>query len=369
MNLTNYFNKFKKLYYKYEKVILSVSFFIGLFWDNLTLRRPDMPYENAVFVWNLFQAAFLMALINIFNAGRLKGKVAERVIPFLPIFLQASFGNLFSGFIVFYIRSGSIFSSWPFILLLGILFVGNEFFRKRYSHLPFQAGVLFIAVFSYFAFALPVLLNKIGDLVFLLSGALSLIITLAIVFMIIFGAKSGFKKSAKYVFATLGSIFLVFNILYFTNVIPPIPLVSKDIEMFHSIQPIKQGNYIYQVTFEPGNHNFPFFEEESSIFHIAQDKTIYAFSAIFSPADLNVPIFHHWMRFDETAKKWVEVAKVSFGITGGRALGYRGYSYILNAVPGKWRVDVMTETGQTLGRKNFTVITSESAPVLESGLR
>jgi hypothetical protein len=369
MKLIKYFNKIRELYFGYEKILLPVSFFIGLFWDNLTLRRVDMPYENSVFIWNLFQAAAIIFLLNIFKAGRLKGKLTDRIIPFLPMFLQFSFGNIFSGFIVFYIRSGSIFASWPFMLILAILFVGNEFFRKRYSHLPFQAGVLFTAVFSYFVFALPVLINKMGDLVFLASGGLAFIFMTVLILSLFFESKDFFRKDLKYVFATIASTYLVFNILYFANMIPPIPLMLKEITISHSIELQKQGNYIYKLAVEPGEDNFPFFKKQSNIFHLTESDAIYAYSAIFSPADLNVEIFHRWIYFSETAGKWIEVAKSSFNITGGRASGYRGYSYILGAVSGKWRVDTMTETGQILGRQEFTVVESNSIPVIETVLR
>ncbi len=369
MVVIKYFNKSRELYLKYEKILLPTSFFIGLFWDNFTLRRADMPYENAVFVWSLFQAAILILLLNAYNAGRLQNNIFNKVAPFLPVFLQFAFGNLFSGFIIFYIRSGSVFASWPFLLLLGILFVGNEFFRKRYTHLPFQIGVLFIAIFSYTVFSLPVLINKMGALVFLISGGLALLIVAIIISLLIIGTKGAQGISIKRILTVIGSIYLIFNILYFTNIIPPIPLVLKDSGIYHSIEKVSEGNYIYKMTFEPGSKTFPFFKEQSNVFHFVPGASVYFYNSIFSPADLNMPIFHRWMRFDEDTKKWTEVTKISFDIKGGRASGYRGYSYIKNIFAGKWRVDVITERGQILGRRTFTAAEATSVPILETVLR
>jgi len=55
---------------------------------------------------------------------------------------------------------------------------------------------------------------------------------------------------------------------------------------------------------------------------------------------------------------------VRFDIVGGRDGGYRGYSFKKNLKPGDWRVDVITETDQLLGRKKFTLIEGDTPPKL-----
>lgn len=369
MALKDCFNKIKELYFRYEKILLPISFFAGLFWDNLTLRRVDLLYENSVFVWNLFQAILCIALINAYDSGRLRGNFFGKIAPFLPIFLQFSFGNLFSGFIVFYLRSGSFWASWPFIFLLGILFLGNEFFRKRYARLTFQISVFFIAIFSYSVFALPVLVNKMGAVVFLASGALALLACGLVLYVLFRIMPEKIRQSSKHLLSVILSIYLVFQILYFANIIPPIPLSLKGMGIYHSIELANTNGYLYKITFEPENNTYLFYKDQSSIFHWKQGSAIYCYSAIFSPADLNMPIFHRWMHFDEEKGKWVESAFISFEIKGGRVSGYKGYTFLKNIVPGKWRVDVATERGQVLGRQSFTVVDSGFVPELKTAFR
>ncbi|MFH1036659.1 MAG: DUF2914 domain-containing protein, partial [Patescibacteria group bacterium] len=325
-------------------------------------------YENFVFIWGLLQIALVIILLNAYDAGRLRGKIFDKIIPFLPIFMQFSFGNLFSGFIVFYIRSGSILISWPFLLILGALFLGNEFFRKRYLHLSFQTGVFFIALFSYSVFVTPVLLNEMGASIFLLSGAVSLLILGAVLFLQFLIMPAKIKFNLKPILVSVGTIYLVFQILYFGNIIPPAPLSVKDSGIYHSIERVNNGNYFYRVGFEPAPA-YLFFEEQSGTFHKMRGDFVYSYSAIFSPADLDVTILHKWSYFDETKGDWTEIARIPLNIIGGRDKGYRGYSYIINPAAGKWRVDIITGRGQVLGRRNFNVVEVESSPDIETEFR
>ena len=96
---------------------------------------------------------------------------------------------------------------------------------------------------------------------------------------------------------------------------------------------------------------------------------MYFYSAVFSPTDLDTKIFHSWQYFNEDKEKWIENFKIGYTIVGGRDGGYRGYSIKENIFSGRWRVDVMTEREQLLGRYKFTVVDVQILPVLETGMR
>ena len=152
------------------------------------------------------------------------------------------------------------------------------------------------------------------------------------------------------------------NVLYFTNLIPPIPLSLKDAGVYHSIQKNKEGNY--DVTYEdPGWQGYfklyPDFEEVSG-------SPIYAFSAIFSPKDLNLTILHEWQHYDETKKKWTTESIIKLSVVGGRDGGFRTYSKRTNLTSGKWRVNVKTEQGQNIGHLRFNIVPVETEPVLST---
>jgi hypothetical protein len=206
--------------------------------------------------------------------------------------------------------------------------------------------------------------------IFIMSGLFALSAAGLIIFFLFLIMPQRIKENFKYLILVISGIYLIFQILYFTNIIPPIPLSIKESGIYHSIERINMDNYIFKVTYEPEANRYLFFRDQSDIFHYTEgEKILYSYSAIFSPTDLNMPIYHRWMYFDQTKGSWIEYAKISFNVTGGRDGGYRGYSYIRNFFPGKWRVDVLTERGQILGRRKFTVIKTDSAPSLETTLR
>jgi len=365
-----YYSRIKAWYKRHERVVSPIAFASGFVWDNITLQQIDLLYENFTFVWNLVLAIVVIVLINTHEAGRLRSRFLDRVVPFLPIVLQFAFGAILSAFVVFYFRSGSIYVSWPFLLLLVGLFVGNDFFRKRYVKFTFQISILFIALFTYFVFLVPILIGKFGTLVFLVSGLLALLATGGLLYAFFRFLPQRVQQSKRALLFSVGGIYVLFHVLYFANIIPPIPLSVKDIGLYHSLERAKDHmpRYLYEVTFEPAPWYDPF-SKTSSTFHWRQGEHIYMYNAIFAPARIDTTVLHRWSFFDTSQGRWVEYARIPFSIAGGRAQGYRGYTFLRQPQPGKWRVDVITPNGQVLGRKTFQVVINQSPPQLETGLR
>jgi hypothetical protein len=78
-------------------------------------------------------------------------------------------------FLIYFSRSASLFASWPFLLILGVLLIGNEFARKYYARLTLHVSFLFIAAYAYFILFVPLLTRKVGDSMFLFAGVCSLL--------------------------------------------------------------------------------------------------------------------------------------------------------------------------------------------------
>jgi len=363
MAFTAYFEKGKALYQKYERYVTPIAFGGGFVWDNFTLRI-DLWLQNLQFLAYLIFAGCAILFINAYDTGRIHGHLAEKASRFTPLFLQFIFGGLFSAFLVFYSRSGSLAAAWPFLLMLVIFFAGNEFFRKGYLRLTFQMSVFFIALFSYAVFALPLVVGKIGDIVFIASGTAALLGIGIIAYLFSRVMPERLHQNRHALALSISSIYIFFQILYFANIIPPIPLVLKESGIYHSIEPARGEGYIYQVSYEPAPW-YLFFKEQSDTFHRTGDQPVYSYSAIFAPAKFNMPIFHRWQYFDEAADEWTERARIQFAITGGRDGGYRGYTFKENIQPGKWRVEVITESDQILGRRTFKVLEAEAPPRIE----
>lgn len=346
-------------YEKHERVISFVAFFGGFVLDNLTLSRIDRFFDMFVLFFWLIVAGTAIFALNVFQ---------RKFFKYSSVFLfviQIAFGALFSGFTVIYMRSGSLAASFPFLALVVFLFVGNEFFRKRYLRLVFQVSILFTALFFLMIFYVPILLGQMGAGTFLLSGAASL----AIIFVFVSSVYTFLPKDArekKTVLAkSIGGVFFIVNMLYFTNSIPPIPLSLKDAGPYHSLAKSSTGEYILD-----GEHTrwSDFFKPHKEI-HILYGEPVYFYSAVFAPTKLSTGIAHDWQYYDVNVGGWVKSGRFAFGITGGRDTGYRGYSLKTNVRPGLWRVDVVTDRGQVIGRTKFMVIETQTPAVLKTVIR
>ena len=355
--------KVKSLYTKNERYLFPVALLFGFIVDNFTLTRVDLWFNNLILFSYIFLAGFGIIVLNLYESGRLRKGIVGRISHLAPFVVQYSFGNLFSGFFVFYSRSSTLVGNWPFLLLLLVLLFGNEFFKKRYLRFDFQMSVFFIALFSYSICYTPILLEELSERVFLLSGVISLIIvTLFIFFSSLFIPKL-VSKGRKLLIGSIGGLYVIINIFYFTNIIPPIPLSLKNEGVYHLVEKNKEGNYLVKDEEKSWYESLKDYKNE---FHHVSGEPIYFYSAVFSPTDLNIKIYHSWQYYDEGKGEWVESFQKGYEIVGGRDGGYRGYTMKEDILPGRWRVDVMTERKQLLGRYNFVVIDVQTPFVLET---
>lgn len=343
-------------YEEHERVISPAAFFVGFAIDNLTLLRIDQSIDIFIlFSWLLLAGAGVV-VFNLSRHGVAKWSFFEHAHSWLPIVIQLAFGALFSGFTIFYMRSASLSESWPFLAIVLFLFFGNEFFRKHYLRLTFQVSIFFTSLFFLMIFYVPILRGEMGASTFLLSGALSLaaVFTFVLLLFAILPVEARENKTA--LGKSIAGIFIVVNILYFTNIIPPIPLSLKDAGAYHFLEKSQTGDYILRGE---STHWYDFFRPHQEI-HIMYGEPVYFYSAVFAPTKLSTGIAHDWQYYDTGLGKWVESGTFSFGITGGRDSGYRGYSVKSNVEPGLWRVDVVTDRGQVIGRTKFMVIETDT---------
>jgi len=335
-----------------RKHATTIAFIAGFVTDALTLRRIDFLFENAVLLGYIVLSGGMILLYNTHQVNRFRNQFIEKYHTWIPLVIQFSFGALLSGSTVFYIRSASLATSWPFLLFLGLLIAGNEVFRKRMELLAFQISGFFIVLFSYTIFSLPVAVGKIGSIVFIGSGFISLLgVTLLSIVLKAVAPERWIKGRAMITFSVLG-IYALFNLLYFTNIIPPIPISLKEIGVYHEINRTENGKYVGK--FEPAG--LLSFRATNSTLHLSPNESVFVASAVFAPAKLTESIFHEWAYFDETRRRWTPTDRLPFTVIGGRDLGYRGYSLKKNIFPGTWRVDVTTSRGQLIGRIIFNVV-------------
>ncbi len=347
-------------YKRFEHRISSLFLLLGFILDALTLQRADKLFENLWIAGYLVIIAVFIMLVHVTEKkGDSEGNMGQAHFWYVNI-LQFAFGGVFSAFLVLYFRSADIFSAWPFIALLALIFIANEFIKKHYIRLSFQISLFFLAIYSFTIFSIPVILHKMGAWIFLLSGLISLILIWLFIKILFRFTKDKLGKSKKLLTLLILSIFALVNFLYFTNVIPPIPLSLKDAGMYHTVHKTDTG---YIVTYE--DHGFWNYFNSYPDFHKTPESSVYAFSAIFSPKDLDMNIRHEWQHYDEIKKKWTTESVIKLPIIGGRVGGFRTYSKRTNIESGKWRVNIQTEQGKNIGRLRFTIVSTDIMPPLK----
>lgn len=349
----------EQLVHWYERYVSPVSLVAGFISDNLILlKRVDLWTTDALFIFYLVLSGAGIILINALEAGKIRWKFLVDGAPAIPIVVQFAFGGLFSGFLSLYSRSAGYAASWIFVAIVAALLLGNERFARFYVRVPVQISILFTTLFSFLIFFLPVIFKEIGPWMFAASGLCALII-IALFLLLLIRLVPAVKKQLTSCARTIAVIYVAFNVLYFTNAIPPLPLSLKDAGVYHDVvHDVADGTYI--VTGEPQpwyDAIFPF----DDTFHELPGQSVYVYTSIFAPSGLSTQILHEWQYDDPSTGKWVTEATIEYPIVGGRDGGYEGYSQLLDPAPGKWRVQVVTQYGQLIGQISFTVVDATSS--------
>ncbi len=350
------FEKVKKFIEAHERAAGAAMLVVGFVLDSLTLRRPDLFAENAVFVLYTIAAAACIVMVHL--------KKESTYNKWFLLALQFFLGALFSMSLVFYYRAASFSASWPFLLLLAAYLVGNEIWRSKYASLIAQAGVFFTALFSYLIFLVPIIFKAVNVWTFLLSGAASLVGVGFLLFIIQSVNPEEFKKSYYYLGRTIGGIFVLINVLYFTHLIPPIPIFLKDVGIYHAIVKNPGGGYSAKIEEE----KFNLFRLRP-ILHVRPGEGLYAWSSIYSPSDFDLGVIHTWELYDEQDRRWNRILRINLSISGGREQGFRTYSKKSSIEEGLWRVTISTDDDRIISRMKFNVAYADQSPSLVSEIK
>ncbi len=307
--------------------------------------RTSLLFLSAYWV----AAGLCILLATLYDSGRIS-PAFNRVRFGAGLGIQFLFGALLSGSMVFYWFSGALSISWPFIIALALLMLFNNVFREFFLKPVVQISLFFFITLSFFILALPFLFNSISVWLFVAAGALSLVVFFPYVLLLFYIGHAGREKK-HHIFSAILIIFAVVNGLYFFNIIPPIPLSLREARAFHGLTSTG-GKYTMQG--EPETFWQSFWPGQT--LHLQAGEIVYLYTAIFAPATLNTTIVHQWQYYDAITKKWMVMSNASFDITGGRQKGYKGYSWLVNPKPGKWRVYVKTPRGQVLGKIDLTIV-------------
>lgn len=356
------------LWHRYERHISALGLGGGFIFDLIIADRPDSATNNLFLLSYLGIAGACIILLNL-RAPRHEGQ-SQREPLFMPFILQFCFGGLASNLLVLYGRSGTFAGSTLFFLILGGMLIGNEFMRTRYAQLRFNIMVFYLLLFTYLIIAVPTFIfYSVSTWIFLASGAISLVL-IALFLALVYGiVLRGRQRDAQLyeVSVLVGLIFLLFNGLYFLQIIPPVPLSLKNIGIYHSLARLPAGQAggaqaLYRAMYEKAPW-YAFWRDTSATYTVFSSGKATCFSSVFAPTGLSAPVMHVWEKYNETEGQWQDVSRVSFAISGGREGGYRGFTDSV-VTPGRWRCNVETQNGALIGRVSFAVVSASTTPAL-----
>lgn len=336
-----------------------IFFFAGFIWDALTIGRNVMPSDLLIFTGYLFAAALILYLI-----GRPVNEAAADVIkpqaklvmllkklhtPRLPYFLlQFLFGSLFSALFILYFKSSSHWLAWLTSLLLGVLLIANEFLESEYRRFTLSWAMFGLCAMLLFNFALPFVLGSIHAIWFYSSTLLGA----ALAYWL-------YKKTPQHYgsIRPVGIIAAVLMFAYAADMIPPVPLVKRDVAIAYDLTKAN-GSYLLRQQASPW---WVFWRNTSNDLELLPGQRLYCFSSVFAPPGLKTRLVHRWQHDDEK-EGWKTEAVIGFGLAGGRYGGFRGYTYKNNLAEGDWRVSIETENEKTLAVYSFSVKHVDTAP-------
>lgn len=350
VNATPAYQRLRAFTQRYERFLMPAMLLGGTALDAIQFRILKV---ETTFLFMAVYAAVCVGAIAIMAAPSREDRRVTRYAKLLAPFLQQfTIGALLSTALLFYWFSGALSASWPVLGFVALLMVSNEVLRTFFTKPFVQVVVFAFALFSLATSFATFVFNSISPWVFVAGGVASLLVMAGVLVVVIRIGHLGAQRRPMW-YGVL-TVFALMHIGYFLNVLPPIPLSLRDAGMYSNVT--RSGDtYLLDGPEEswiarilPGQK-----------IRVAPGQPLYAFTAIYAPAELSTVMVHRWEYYDDV-EGWVTTDRLSFRISGGRSEGYRGYSKKSTLTEGAWRVTVETTRGQVLGRIRFSVV-----PVVE----
>lgn len=273
-------------------------------------------------------------------------------LPYMAI--QFLFGSLFSALFILYFKSSSHITAIIWSIGLGALLVANEYLEEAYKRLTLTWTLFGFCAILLLNFVVPFVVGSIHPIWFFMSVLLAVAATRAI------------KLKISPQLGSINPTYLVAAIItlaYVLDVIPPVPLVKRDIQVGTHFEKVT-GEYRVSQDKAPW---WIFWRSTLDSLHVNQGEPVYCISAIFAPKGLETKLYHNWQYYD-AKKGWLTKSRVGFSLAGGRDNGFRGYTFKQGLAYGEWRIKVETENGRTIAIHKFDVVPNADAQVKLQGV-
>src|ERR1700710_1963764 len=326
---------------RHERQIPALSLAGGFAFDSATFGRIDHAITQAVFIVYLLVAGIAIAVLHVLESRPDGRKPSDKTRTILVAITQFALGCLLSGFCVFYVRSASITSSWPFLLAMAAIFIANEYMRRYHARLVFSALLFFFAIYSYAILLVPLVAGQIGHVPFLISGAIAVVIFFFFMQALARLGHERYRVARMQVFAGMVLINIFLNVAYFLRLLPPLPLVLTDAGIYHQVTRLGAD---FQAAEEDEPPEWQALFGTHAIMHVEKGAKLYLYNAVFAPRGLRTRIVHDW-QWLQPGKGWGSQQRISVPIAGGREDGFRYYTTKTSPRPGQWQVNIQTFDG------------------------
>jgi hypothetical protein len=339
---------------KHQRFLPFISFFTGFTWDSLTITRIDAVTDNLIIGLYLLLLGILIILTLRSEQNRLEKSLLIKYSQWYPTGIQFFLGGLFSAYVVFYFKSASFTKTAIFLGLLILLLVANEFLKNKLTNTYLLISLYFLAAFSFFIFFIPVITGYMNMLTFIAGSLAGLMLPYYILFYLhrtnLISSKRHYQKHL----GLIGGIYVLMLFFYLLNLIPPVPLAMKYAGIYHHVSKNSTENIYYLKYEKPAWYQF--FKNDDSEFHYQENDSVFCFASVFAPTRLTKKIAHEWQYYSESRDAWIVTDKTVYRLAGGRDGGYRGYTFKKNIEMGQWRIDIITDDDQILGRIKFNIL-------------
>lgn len=312
-----------------------VSLALGL--TALLVFRRGLPHVGWI-VGYLLLLWLLFAVITELRAPLLE-RGRRLVLSAVDYTIQTLYHNLLLFVLPAYYASATLTSVNALFLAAvaagAVLTAVDPWYRRLVQPRPWLSHALLgFSMFSALNVALP--LVGVRPILALEGGAVLSALALTPVLRRE-GAFSWTRAHAQAAALALVALILVW---YGRALVPPAPLflaravVARSVTLLEPVEPVPEGVVPAGAVIEWGE--------------------LAAYTAVYAPAGVRQAIQHVWWRGGQV------VARVALPtpVMGGRAQGFRTYSRYTDFKPpltGRYAVDVMTESGQLIGRLRFTI--------------
>lgn len=332
-------------------------FFLGGFVvDALTLRRVDDLGDNLLLSAYLALSALFLVLERRAWHGRATPSLVVEHRELVRLGIQFCFGGLFSAYVIFYSQSATFGPSLVFCLLLVALMLGNELFFDKLRPDGPQLTLWAFCAFSYLLFAIPTWTGRLGPetrfaaafLALWASSAMVLLIYLGEVVQLVPprpGPPSTLRRAYPRHLATWLAMLVGLGILVTLGLVPPVPLALAHAGVFREVS--RDGAQVL-LRYESPPWYAPW-RRDDRVFRYAEGESVSVFTAVFAPTGADLTVLHAWER-QEADGSWTETDRLPFTMRGGRDGGWRSWTTKRRLSPGQWRVRVLSEHDDRLGR-------------------